>query len=307
MHPFAVVADISKAFLRIMINEDHRNFAKFLWFKDDSLTDICAFRFRVVMFGATSSPFLLQSTISYHLENHPEPLANNLLHHFYVDNFAKCYNSVKILLQEYPEINRILLEANMPLQEWISNVPEFNESIGCNVTSLVNVLGLNWDVHSDSMSVKPSQLVISCAEIDSSANCTLIKRKVIATVASIFDLLGFTTPLYVKSKIFIKNLWSRKLGWDAILPPDLCKEFISQCKNLRQIPQVLIPRFAIVPNQCELHIFCDASRDAYGFVVYSVQLELHKSLFLLSKVRVVETYDVSVISHGSVDYFDPKA
>ena len=293
MHPFAVVADISKAFLRIMINEDHRNFAKFLWFKDDSLTDICAFRFRVVMFGATSSPFLLQRTISYHLENHPEPLANNLLHHFYVDNFAKCYDSVENLVQEYPKINRILLEANMPLQEWISNVPEFNESIGCNVTSLVNVLGLNWDVHSDSLSVKPSQLVISCAEIDSSANCTLPKRKVIATVASIFGPLGFTTPLYVKSKIFIKNLWSRKLGWD-ILPPDLCKEFISQCKNLRQIPQVLIPRFAIVPNQCELHIFCDASKDAYGFVVYSVQLELHKSLFLLSKVRVTPSKDITI-------------
>ena len=182
----------------------------------------------------------------------------------------------------------------MPLQEWISNVPEFNESIGCNVTSLVNVLGLNWDVHSDSMSVKPSQLVISCAEIDSSANCTLTKRKVIATVASIFDPLGFTTPLYVKSKIFIKNLWSRKLGWDDILPPDLCKEFISQCKNLRQIPQVLIPRFAIVPNQCELHIFCDASKDAYGFVVYSVQLELQKSLFLLSKVRVTPSKDITI-------------
>ena len=95
MHPFAVIADISKAFLRIMINEDHRNFTKIFWFKDDSLTDICVFRFRVVMSGATSSPFLLQRTISYHLENHPEPLANNLLHHFYVDNFAKCYDSRK--------------------------------------------------------------------------------------------------------------------------------------------------------------------------------------------------------------------
>ena len=36
MHPFAIVADISKAFLSIMISEDHRNFAEFLWFKDDS-------------------------------------------------------------------------------------------------------------------------------------------------------------------------------------------------------------------------------------------------------------------------------
>ena len=52
----------------------------------------------MVMFGATSSSFLLQCKISYHLENHPEPLANNLLHHFYVDNFAKCYNSVENLV-----------------------------------------------------------------------------------------------------------------------------------------------------------------------------------------------------------------
>ena len=69
------------------------------------------------MLWATSSPFLLQRTISYHLENHPEPLGNNLLHQFYVDNFAKCYDSVESLVQEYSEINCNLLEANMPLQE----------------------------------------------------------------------------------------------------------------------------------------------------------------------------------------------
>ena len=36
MEPFAVVADISKAFLRIGINQEHRKYTKFLWFEDSS-------------------------------------------------------------------------------------------------------------------------------------------------------------------------------------------------------------------------------------------------------------------------------
>ena len=35
-NPFAVISDISKAFLRIEINELHRDFTKFLWFKDST-------------------------------------------------------------------------------------------------------------------------------------------------------------------------------------------------------------------------------------------------------------------------------
>ena len=63
-NPFAVISDISKAFLRIGINESHHDFAKFLWFKDSTLQEIVTYRFRVVLFGATSSPLYSSSANS---------------------------------------------------------------------------------------------------------------------------------------------------------------------------------------------------------------------------------------------------
>ena len=57
---YAVTADISKAFHRIIVNED-RKFLKFLWINLNS-QELLAFQFKVVLFRATCSPYLLQET-----------------------------------------------------------------------------------------------------------------------------------------------------------------------------------------------------------------------------------------------------
>ena len=45
------------------------------------------FRFRSVLFGSTASPFLLQATLTKHLSESENPLGENILEQFYVDNF----------------------------------------------------------------------------------------------------------------------------------------------------------------------------------------------------------------------------
>lgn len=65
---FAFVADIEKAFMRIKINEEDRNYVRFLWFEDgEPEKPIKAYRYTSVFFGGTSSPFILNSTILHHL------------------------------------------------------------------------------------------------------------------------------------------------------------------------------------------------------------------------------------------------
>ena len=69
---FGLVADIKQAFLQIGITEDHRDLLRFLWFKninDVPLTPT-TLRFTRVVFGLTSSPFLLNGTIKHHLEKY---------------------------------------------------------------------------------------------------------------------------------------------------------------------------------------------------------------------------------------------
>ena len=150
-NPIAVVADISKAFLRIGILHKDRDFCRFLFFEDENLQKIITYRFCVVMFGATSSPFLLQKTLTHHLETHSHPLAKSLISHFYADNFSCTYSDVDQLKAQYPCINSILSEASMPLQGWVSNDVTFNDEIDVDHEQLdlydVNVLGISWNTN----------------------------------------------------------------------------------------------------------------------------------------------------------------
>ena len=73
LHRYAFSADIEKAFLQIMLDESHRDFVRFLYFKD--LDDLCSakikdpeniaiYRVSRVLFGLSSSPFLLSGTLT---------------------------------------------------------------------------------------------------------------------------------------------------------------------------------------------------------------------------------------------------
>ncbi|XP_068240206.1 uncharacterized protein [Palaemon carinicauda] len=66
---YACISDIEKAFLMVQLREEHRNYTRFLWLQDptDPNSELIIYRFRVVLFGATCSPFLLNATIKSHL------------------------------------------------------------------------------------------------------------------------------------------------------------------------------------------------------------------------------------------------
>ena len=64
-----IVADIQQAFLNIEISTENTDFLRFLWcdFRNTDVEKIIVLRFLRVVFGLTSSPFLLNGTIRHHL------------------------------------------------------------------------------------------------------------------------------------------------------------------------------------------------------------------------------------------------
>ena len=66
LSPFLLTADISKAFLRMSLLPRDRNYTCFLVRRDweDPNSPIEVWRFKSVLFGATSSPFLLNCSIA---------------------------------------------------------------------------------------------------------------------------------------------------------------------------------------------------------------------------------------------------
>ena len=79
-HQVALTADIEKAFLMVSISEQDRDVLRFLWVDDikKDPPEACAFRFTCVVFGVSSSPFLLNATIHHHLEKHKLAFPNTV-------------------------------------------------------------------------------------------------------------------------------------------------------------------------------------------------------------------------------------
>ncbi|GFW91015.1 integrase catalytic domain-containing protein [Trichonephila clavipes] len=88
------------------------------------MTNRVAYRFNRVHFGVSSSPFLLEATIRYHIENykHEFPDTVKLLdRNFYVDDFISGGNEFEAALQTSGRAKNIMEAAGMDLRKWITN------------------------------------------------------------------------------------------------------------------------------------------------------------------------------------------
>ena len=136
---YAITTDISKAFHRIQVNEQDRDYLKFLWF-DLETEEQKTFRFKVVMFGAACSPYLLQETLQTHLSENVA--GREFRDKFYVDNYLNTYDRECDLIKQQPIRDELMNGAHMPLQEWVSSSKLFHFMHNSSPPATQNVLGL---------------------------------------------------------------------------------------------------------------------------------------------------------------------
>ncbi|XP_071036519.1 uncharacterized protein [Parasteatoda tepidariorum] len=94
----AAIADIQKAFLQISISPEDRDALRFQKTRKFPNTKFEIYRMTRVMFGATSSPFLLAATIRHHLKKFRNiyPMTTKLLNScMHVDDVVYSTNSVE--------------------------------------------------------------------------------------------------------------------------------------------------------------------------------------------------------------------
>ena len=72
LYRVAVTADIEKAFLMVSVAAENRDALRFLWVEDinSPLSRLVTLRFARVVFGVSSSPFLLNATLQHHTERY---------------------------------------------------------------------------------------------------------------------------------------------------------------------------------------------------------------------------------------------
>ena len=273
---FAVIADISKAFLRIGLQKQDRDYVRFLW-SDDPTSLPKTYRFKSVLFGSTSSPFLLQATLQRHFETCQTPMEQKLSKSFYVDNFQHSVDSEIELSEVHQLLTSCMSKAGMPLQDWNSNSPVFNSTFSEDHRKICpTVLGISWNTQSDTLSIK--LVVIPQFK-------QLTKRKALSICSQVYDPLGLLSPVTVKSKIFLQELWKDSKGWDDPLNPETIDMFNGLVSEYRLLDQLQFLRMVSTKSDgCRLHVFCDASAKAYGAVAYLCHD--NETSLLTSKCRV---------------------
>ena len=108
--PYGLSADIEKAFLHVGLDDNDRDFTRFLWLSDPMNPESVfnTFRFKTVLFGSTSSPFLLNATLRCHLQNYDQAVAHDIKNNIYVDNVISGCENETDTVQYYSEARSIM-------------------------------------------------------------------------------------------------------------------------------------------------------------------------------------------------------
>lgn len=158
-HCFGISTDIEKAFLHIHLHQDDRNFTRFFWLTDQTnpFSQFCLYHFKVVPFGATSSPFMLNAVLQYHLRQHNSVVSHDMQSNLYVDNVISGCETEQAVVNYYREARFIMSSTRFNLHSWSSNSTELKaiaaQDNTANNNILVNVLGLHWKPTTDELTI----------------------------------------------------------------------------------------------------------------------------------------------------------
>jgi len=122
-------------------------------------------------------------------------------------------------------------------------------------------LGLLWNVQDDCFMSRMGH-----------KKAALTRTGLLSTGCSIYDPLGFMSPLTLVAKRLMQDLTRKKLGWDEPLPEVELNEWTRWSDDLLKVESVRVQR-CVKPGEsnnvcCQLHHFADASCTAYGVVIY---------------------------------------
>lgn len=293
MHKYAITADIEKMYRQVLVNEADRNYQLILW-RENQSDNLEVYKLNTVTYGTSSAPFLAIRCLTYLSEQYQEtlPVASAIIRKdFYVDDLLTGADTVEELHIIRSQVSQILQSAGFNLTKWFSNYSDNSEYLQNEKTLQINndstkALGTYWLPKNDTFKYHLE---------DSFRNLKATKRNILSISSRLFDPLGLLSPIVVKAKILLQELWLLKLNWDESIPLHLETAWNNFKDNLFEVDSIEIPRYVLTTksSSCQIHGFADASMRAYGCCIYIRSVILNKPHIRLltakSKVAPIKT------------------
>lgn len=302
MAPIAIMCDIERMFHQFHVKPHDQDYLRFLWWDKGNLeTPPAVYRMRVHLFGAASSPgcanFGLKHIAAQGQDRFSEASIKFIERNFYVDDGLTSVPTAEEAIKLVQEARQLCSIGKLRLHKFISNCKEVMASIpkeecadgvkdldmDLGEMHIERALGVQWCVTSDRFQFR----VIVKEQ-------PLSRRGVLATVASVYDPLGFIAPFVLIGKKILQQMCRERIDWDEPLPDEVRSQWEIWLMALPLLSDIKIQRCHI-PNtfgsvqHYELHHFADASETGYGQCTYlritNASGEVHCS-FVMGKSRV---------------------
>lgn len=234
-----------------------------------------AYRLKTVTYGTASATYLATKTLQQLAidEASKYPIGSKLaLNDFYVDDLLSGANTITEAKTAQRELQELLSLGGFNLRKWASNnktileeLPESLKETGLHKIKFdetIKTLGLLWNSATDTFQFKVSL---------QGTKPTISKRTILSEASRLCDPLGRLTPVVVKAKILLQDLWASGVGWDEKLNSKFEERWSNYKLELPQLEKIKINRWTHYTSQAkiELHGFCDASNQAHAAVLYS--------------------------------------
>lgn len=207
---FAVTADIEKMYRQILIDVNQRDLQRIIWRASED-EPLKAYRLNTITYGTANAPYLAIRTL-FQLANdecnqYPEA-CEMIKNAFYVDDFLYGADTLEEMVTIYQQIRAVMRKGKLNLRKWSSNSDDFNEVVPTedreNTTqNSVKALGLHWNPKSDKLTFEIT--------IDHKKQ-TFTKRELLSEMSSLFDPLGFISPIIISGKKLFQMLWIDEIG-----------------------------------------------------------------------------------------------
>ncbi|XP_038221498.1 uncharacterized protein LOC119839325 [Zerene cesonia] len=278
----AVTADIKEMFLQIKIRAEDQPAQQFLWRGNERNSPPQHYKMTSMIFGAASSPFMAHYVRNHNAQMHADeyPMAlEAITNGHYMDDMVVSYNSVEEARRAIKETQIVHAAAGFTLREWSASNEHVLKDIPRELRATTptqlggaqqtpKILGLMWDAERDELGFNTSMNRVPAEVRERERPPT--KREALSAVMSIYDPLGLLSHYTIRAKIILQSLWRLQLSWDEAIPNEESELFTEWLAQLQQVGQLRLQRCYVKTKvqSVELHVFCDASEQAYAAVAY---------------------------------------
>ncbi|XP_036347760.1 uncharacterized protein LOC118757126 [Rhagoletis pomonella] len=281
----AICADIREMFLQVGMRQEDQNAQRFLW-RYDINDPAGIYVMTSMIFGATCSPCIAQHVKNRNAEevagDRPEVIRVITDNH-YVDDFVCSFRDESEALEIGQAVRETHLKAGFVLRIFISNSRDVQNRLNKSVQHsqavvsmdagghVDKVLGLFWDSQVDALVFKLKLHRVD-PQILTGDKCPT-KREFLGLVMSVYDPLGMLADIMIYGKNLLQSLWRKGTAWDNEIPSDILGRFTSWIRRLRMVEQLRVsrcyaPEFLSPNTTVELHVFVDASEQAFAAVAF---------------------------------------